>query len=103
MPRRGVVERVAGELQRCQERAADLRLRTAQAQARAQLEQNRERTANRKATEHRKFVAGGALLAAVQAGLVSEDQVRVWVDRWATRDKDRAAFGLPPLKNGRGG
>jgi TolA-binding protein len=101
MPRKPLMERLAEGIQRHEERTAELRHQMDQAQrqarAREQLQENRKQTARRKAQEHQKFVVGGATLAAVRDGLVSEDQVRAWVDRWATRDKDRATVGLAPL------
>jgi len=73
------------------------KLTPAQAQARLFAAEARRRMAEKKASAQRNFVAGAAILAAVQDGLVSEDQVREWVDRWATRSWDRKAFGLDPL------
>jgi hypothetical protein len=87
-------ERLAEELARKEEDAASLRKRMAQFAAREQLAENRRETAKRKAAERKKYVAGGAVLAAVQAGHIPEAALKAWVDAWSQRPKDRALFGL---------
>jgi hypothetical protein len=87
-------ERLAEDLARKEEDAAGLRKRMAQLAAREQLAENRRETAKRKAAERRKYVAGGAVLAAVQAGRLPEATLKAWVDDWSKRPKDRALFGL---------
>lgn len=53
--------------------------------------------AERKKFERKKYVAGAALMAALQAGKVEEAWVRDLVAAFNNRATDRALFGLDPL------
>lgn len=51
----------------------------------------------RKKFERKKYVAGAALMAALQAGKLEEAFVRDLVAAFNNRGTDRALFGLDPL------
>lgn len=81
-------------------RIADLEAKLKQAKAaKQQLEARRRATENKKARAEdtrRKILVGAAVLAAVERGELSRDQITALLNNSLTRADDRALFNLPP-------
>ena len=74
------------------------KLEEAEARIRAELQRARGRaaTAARKRDTHRKILAGAMTLDRVKRGEVSEQRFLVDMDKFLEKDRDRAAYDLPP-------
>lgn len=57
----------------------------------------------RKRDTRRKVLIGAAVLAKVEAGEYTSEQLASMMGRYLTRDDDRALFDLPPLAGDSGG
>ena len=77
-----------------QERIIEIRERADQMKARAQLLEALEQKAERKLRERKKYVAGAAVLAAVESGALALATLTELVGRHNQRKGDRALFGL---------
>lgn len=83
-----------------QEKIEALETRLKQLKAREQLIQARQRTLEsrraRKADTRRKILVGAVVLAKVEQGVLTESQLRQWLDGALSRGDDRDLFGLAP-------
>jgi len=90
-----------------EQRLADLQKQ--QDKVEGQLKQRRERiirqkrqqqakltNQKRKEDTRRKVLIGAAVMAKVQAGEMTNDQLTTWMDGYLTRDDDRELFNLEP-------
>ena len=57
----------------------------------------KERDKDRKWETHLRILIGTCIRERVSRGLLSEDELRSWMEPVAKAAKDREAFGLPPL------
>ena len=56
----------------------------------------RESQEGRKRETRRRMLAGGMVLAQVERGELSKEQLVAYMDRFLERDRDRELFGLSP-------
>lgn len=84
--------------QKLNERISSLEQRLKQLNAqRTRLDQRRrafESRQTRKEDTRRKILIGALVLARIQQGRFSEEELRSWLDEALTRSDDRALFGL---------
>ena len=79
-----------------QERRRKLEEKQARIKAELQRLDARERQAERKRDTRRKILLGAWVLDRIARGGLSEAEVQADMDRFLERDRDRAAFDLPP-------
>ena len=84
--------------QKLNERISSLEQRLGQLRAQRQRDDQRKRTFEsrkaRKEDTRRKILIGALVLARVQQGRFSEEELKSWLDEALTRADDRALFGL---------
>jgi hypothetical protein len=81
----------AAQIARLEERLRQLKARQVRAEARRRTLESRRA---RKDDTRRKILVGAVVLAKVEQGVVSDSDLRAWLEGALTRSDDRALFGL---------
>lgn len=79
-----------------EERLKALEQRQAQIQAQIQAIKAREAGQERKNDTRRKVILGGVVIRLIKDGELREADVRQWLDRLLTAERDRRLFNLSP-------
>ncbi len=78
-----------------EDRIRDLRERAEQLQAQARMLAQQNDRKKRALATRRRILLGACVEDLARRGDLSDGQIRTWLDRYLSRDLDRAAFGLP--------